>query len=735
MKLKIKNINTRFYLQVIMYLLLGLIIISLSAYFARRLYSLTHINDVPVEIRQQVTSLKAIQQTFILDVKTNDNFILNRESSYNEQFNMVVSDIQQNLDHLKEFKSVRKNKEILHLSDSLSEACLQFKSTFNDLLLELQKRGIATSGLIQKILETSQTVLDGSSELKNTPVYEILLNLKRKEYEYLYTLNADNLNDITYLVEDYKMRLTELDPDVIFIPDFSMELDNYIEKIKLLKSIDSRIGLYSDETGLLKDLNTQYTSLADIVNKLEHDVKAQESKRSKINLILFISFASIGFLLIAFLSLLLGSTLNKPLKRFKQLTEELLSGRLTNNTLDESDRYEFKSINHNLNHIVNSLKAKQQFVDELLHDNMEAELELAGRHDEFGKLIIELKKKMIEVRDEQAKYNAENEIRRYINEGLAKFGEILRTNSGNLEKLSDAFIRELVKYMESVQGGLFLLDNENENTLTLKAAFAYNRKKYITKTLKLGEGLVGTCAAEQKMIHLNEIPEDYVFITSGLGDAPPRNILIIPVMYEKNLVGVFELASLKPYSENQIDLAEKIAESLASTILAARTNAQTSELLKKSQQQAAEMTEQEEEMRQNMEELKATQEESARREEELEGLLTAINSTFYVAEYDLQGNILRMNENLLLRINKSIEQVTGNFHTTAFNSVDPDLINLDLFSLIGSGETKQVIEDIKVNGKIRKMPHNFSPVKSKNGEIVKIINISSDITKQVIASK
>ncbi len=735
MKLKIKNINTRFYIQMMIYLLFGVIGIIMIIYFARQIYNINHINDLPAEIKHQAASLETIQQTFILDVKTNDNFILNRESELKEEFSLTISDIKKNVNNFSHSTFIRNKKEFIYLSDSIKNACIVYEDIFKNLLFDIQTRGIETSGLIKKILESSQTFIDGSIEIKNTRVYEILLNIKSKEYEYLYSLNADKLNDIQMLVEEYRMEIMMLDPELFFVSDFSMEMDGYLEKIEQLKKIDARIGLYSSETGIIKELSDQLHEIISIIEKLEHDVKALEKGKTKLYIILLLSIIGVIFLIIIFFSFLLGRSIFIPLKHIVKITDDLLKGRLSENVLNESDKFEYKTINHNLNLFIDSLKTKQNFVHELHNDNLDADLKLMSKGDEFGKLLLELKRKMLVAKEKQEKYNAENEIRRYMNEGLAKFAEILRTNSDNLERLSDEFISELVKYMESVQGGLFLLDAEKKDSLMLSAAFAYNRKKYMSKTLIIGEGLIGTCAAERKLIHLTEIPEDYVFITSGLGDAPPRNLLLVPVMFEDDLVGVFELASLNPYNENQINLAVKIAESLASTIITVRTNTQTSELLKKSQQQAAEMTEQEEEMRQNMEELKATQEESARREEELEGLLSAINSTFYVTEYDLEGKIISMNENLLLRLNKTTDLTLGKFHTEAFNSADSNLINLDLFSLISSGETKQLIEEIKVDKKIRKLQHHFCPVKSKNGEVVKIINISSDITKQTLTSK
>jgi len=98
------------------------------------------------------------------------------------------------------------------------------------------------------------------------------------------------------------------------------------------------------------------------------------------------------------------------------------------------------------------------------------------------------------------------------------------------------------------------------------AAFAFDRKKYIDQTFQLGEGLVGTCAIEKQKIYLTEVPENYLQITSGLGDAKPRCLLLIPLSLENEVLGVLEIASLKILQEHEIVFVETIAESIASAI-------------------------------------------------------------------------------------------------------------------------------------------------------------------------
>jgi len=328
----------------------------------------------------------------------------------------------------------------------------------------------------------------------------------------------------------------------------------------------------------------------------------------------------------------------------------------------------------------------------------------------------------------QKRNEIENSQRRYINEGLAKFGELLRTQSQDIHFLGDAFIREIVKYLQAIQGGFFLLNqnHENDRCLELISAFAYNRKKFMQKSIPMGEGLVGTCAIEMQIINLTEIPEGYITITSGLGDTKPDNLLLVPILHETELIGVLEIASLKRFREYEIQFAGEVASSLGSTIIYARNNLRTAELLAKSQQQAVEMTEQEEEMRQNMEELKATQEESGRREEEFRGIAEAIGRVLYVVEYNPDGTIRNANDKFCILVGNTRDEIIGKNHAEIFKgSLKPDARFWD--ELQKNNQVSQV-EKVKIGRKEHALKEHFAVLKNHDGIVIQYINFITELS-------
>lgn len=128
--------------------------------------------------------------------------------------------------------------------------------------------------------------------------------------------------------------------------------------------------------------------------------------------------------------------------------------------------------------------------------------------DTLGNELLALRQNLIKTSEEEKRIAVDNQKRQWSNEGMTIFADILRQNSSNLDDLCDAVIQQLVKYLKASVGGLFLVDDADKNNvmLRLKSMFAYNRRKYIDKEYALGEGLIGACAFERKILCLPKYP-------------------------------------------------------------------------------------------------------------------------------------------------------------------------------------------------------------------------------------
>jgi len=289
----------------------------------------------------------------------------------------------------------------------------------------------------------------------------------------------------------------------------------------------------------------------------------------------------------------------------------------------------------------NRLNEINRFTNQLIREELDAELILSGEKDELGESMLTLRNTLRNSRDNNLRIRQEEEKRNWIAEGLAHISEILRNNLNDLSQLSYFVIRDLTRYIGAVQGGFYTLDDSDSSArqFVLTSFIAYDRKKFSDQRIKWGDGLIGTCAMEQKTIHLKHVPQEYISVTSGLGDARPEAVLIVPMIFEGKVFGILEFASLKPFAEDHVALVENAAESVASTLSAVKANLETSRLLEESKAQTLALTSQEEEMRQNLEELQATQEEATRQSERFRSLENSVNRHIMMAEFTIQGKL------------------------------------------------------------------------------------------------
>jgi len=319
------------------------------------------------------------------------------------------------------------------------------------------------------------------------------------------------------------------------------------------------------------------------------------------------------------------NSLVRPINHTKNILLSMGKGVLPKDKLTEGND-ELGQMAKALNMLIKGLTNIFNFSLEIGKGNFETKFTALSDEDVLGHSLINMRDELKKASDEEKKRKEEDEQRNWAAQGVAMFSDILRKNTDELEELSYNIISNLVKYTKSNQGGIYVInDNDRQHLfIEMKASYAFDRRKFITKNIEIGEGLVGRCYQEKEKIYLTEIPNDYIKITSGLGEDNPRALLIVPLIYNDVIYGLVEIASFNEYPAYIVEFIERIGESIAATISSSKAQIQTTLLLEQSQQQAEEMASQEEEMRQNMEELRATQEQSARREEELQREVAAL---------------------------------------------------------------------------------------------------------------
>ena len=396
-----------------------------------------------------------------------------------------------------------------------------------------------------------------------------------------------------------------------------------------------------------------------------------------------------------------------------------------------SNGIEFSEIAQHLNRFVNKQDEKSRFLrtigeeDETLHFEPE-------KDDIIGNEIRVVANRLRSILSEDKRRQAEDKKANWTAEGIAQFAEILRSERENVRELSFLVIQKLITYLNIEMGTIFLTteDNEDEKRLKTIAAYAYDRRKYIDKSFSFGEGLPGTCALEKEKIYINEVPEEFSDIISGVGQTKPRYVLLVPLKIEEEIFGIIELASFRGLEEHELDFVDQLAESIATTLQSVKTNEKTASLLRQSQEQAEQLLHNEQEMKTNLEKLEKAQEESHKKEMEITGILHAMNESSLVAEFNLNGRFTYVNDKFLELMESPREMVLGKHHHE-FSMADkyaPEYKNFWEVLKKGNSVFREELFNM-FSGKKVWLQQTFTPIKNSEGNTYKILQIAVDITR------
>jgi methyl-accepting chemotaxis protein len=304
-----------------------------------------------------------------------------------------------------------------------------------------------------------------------------------------------------------------------------------------------------------------------------------------------------------------------------------------------------------------------RFAGQIAEGNLEASYQLE-ENDTIGKSLLSMRDSLKTARDVEGQ-------RHWASEGVAQVESLLRKHSKDMNELCGEVITYLVKYLGANQGALFIASNNEDNSIyEMKGCYAYGRRKHISKAFKKGEGLAGQVILEKESIYLTEIPQNYMTITSGLGEALPRALLIVPLRSEEQVVGVIEIAGFNEFAAYKRSFLEQVGTSIASSLLGVRINERTQQLLEESQSLAEQMRAQEEEMRQNMEEMQATQEEFERQSVSYEDFIQSVEELAITIDLDRKGHIQKVSKRLAEISGRRAEGWAGMHFDQAFPASD-----------------------------------------------------------------
>ncbi|MES2803850.1 MAG: ATP-binding protein, partial [Bdellovibrionota bacterium] len=211
---------------------------------------------------------------------------------------------------------------------------------------------------------------------------------------------------------------------------------------------------------------------------------------------------------------------------------------------------------------------------------VEAQGEVAALKDNLNQMIGNLK--------DTTEKNTEQD---WLKTNLAKFSGMMQ-GQRSITSVAQLIMSELTPLVGGHQGTFFMMENDSEQagefTLNLIASYAFTERRNVSNKYRLKEGLVGQCAFEKKRILLTQ-PEDYVVISSSLVEEKPRNVIVLPVLFEEELKAVIELASTKPFTQNYISFLDQLMDSVGVILNMISSSMRTEELLQELKRSNAEL--------------------------------------------------------------------------------------------------------------------------------------------------
>jgi len=261
----------------------------------------------------------------------------------------------------------------------------------------------------------------------------------------------------------------------------------------------------------------------------------------------------------------------------------------------------WKDLTGNVNLLADNLTNQVRAIAEVATAVTKGDLTRSIQVEASGE-VAELKDNINTMIDNLRLTTDRNTEQDWLKTNLARFTGMLQ-GQRDLTTVGRMLLSELTPLVNAHQGVIYQMGTEESAEMVLLSAFAGDGEDGHLRRLKLGEGLVGQCASEKRRMLISDLPQNTISIRSGLFEAVPRNVIVLPVLFEDRVKAVIELASLSSFTTSQLAFLEQLTASIGIVLNSIEATMQTEGLLKQSQQLATELQVQQKELQQTNEQL------------------------------------------------------------------------------------------------------------------------------------
>lgn len=511
----------------------------------------------------------------------------------------IASDIT----HISKHKIIIQNKLSFRVNSIYSKFDRYGLQVFHIIEL-LKQRGNTNTGLIHDNIANSLRLFNFGQRLVRSP--KVASEFVRfLHYQKLYYISGGAnyqselngyLNNIAFLTTQNKTN----EIHKLLSSKETKELDALVEKgIEILKKLNHlQQELAPDQkTGAWQAIHAFNIEIQAELRSLKQDYQTAVSKKQSLRHNLLFIVVVLFLVINAILTLLFHKELKVTLKYILSILDNVhnVSALPAITSLPNTD---LQLIHQKAEQISADRKNNFDTLTKILDQTLEVD-KLQSDSALGYDTLLRLQQHLNKLRNESERQKREEKISSWQIEGQTAIEAIFRVQEVQILDLSKKLVKTLVDFLEVNQGALFLLD-EQENILKLFAAYSFGKFKAINQNFELGEGLIGSCALERKAIYVTDVPTDYFKIHSGLGQAHPKCIYLMPLTVENKLYGVLELASFQLFEPHELKLLETLSINIGSGFARIKTTYESELLSKKIKKRSEDMQVREAELHQEL---------------------------------------------------------------------------------------------------------------------------------------
>jgi len=347
------------------------------------------------------------------------------------------------------------------------------------------------------------------------------------------------------------------------------------------ETFDNRLKMYS-----VSPFNRSQFNLRNnwyILFAREMDDIFSEAYEFIVNIVMFIII--VGLLLSFVVYMLTRRIISKPLEYLQSISEEIQMGN-TKIRADIKRNDEIGNVLLAFNRMIDNTNDIVHQAQSIAHGHYEIMLKPRSENDLLSQALIHMTEALKTFNDENNKQN-------WLKTGMTELNNQMRGEQ-DIKTLANNVLNFLAQYIQSLMGVIYVC--MDKQSLMLIATYAYPIHTNQKECIEFGETLIGQVALNKKMIILSDLPDDYTTIDSGIGGSKPKHIVILPLLREKKIIGVIELASFQKIDPGQVELLQVSSESIAIAIDSAISRTRMNELLEETQVQAKALKQKQDEL-------------------------------------------------------------------------------------------------------------------------------------------